>query len=686
MPIQIADAYRNSIFAQRQTGLLFNLPAPDADHVQLPEGISLCMIVKNEERFLAECLDSVKDLVDEINIVDTGSTDRTVEIARSYGANIIFREWRKDFAWARNEAIAMATRRWTLVLDADEELVRESAGLLKSLRTTPAGLACVYINIVNTIEDATGAGTMSHRLIRIFPTNPVLRYTGVIHESLARTDGGDMVAVLTPITILHKGYTGEMLAGREKDARNKPLLARAYEENGEDSFALFNFGNSAICSGDVEVGVEVLERMLAAATVEKIYFPLAYLMLAQTYCESMGKNDVALEWVDKGIEKFPHDAGLKFTRGQVLVKLNRIEEARQLFEEALDMREQMAFTVMTDEEIFEWKIFYAIAGTYERVKDFEKAIEFVDKALSNKPQSFHLHRSKASFLEGIGRYYDAELAFRKMIEIDAGRGRLELVNFLLRRARFAQAIAIVENEIDPGANAGLVAMLNVSAATAALASHQGDPVPFLEAALRRLPGHGPAIALMEQILTERGDVAALDRLHSDELKAECTRPEDFCRRSFRLLALNRNEEAKAAADGGLAMDPRNAELRFNSGIASLRLGDETHAAHEFSRVDPIAGAVHSEAMRLRSRILLRQGDRSGAVDAIKSRLITVSNDPAVIVESARTLIEAGAKNEARGLLEEHVEKDERIALELAGLLLQSGDLAGAGQIASARLK
>ena len=64
------------------------------------------MIVKNEERFLAECLASVRDCVDEINIVDTGSTDRTVEIARSFGANVIFREWRNDFAWARNEAVA----------------------------------------------------------------------------------------------------------------------------------------------------------------------------------------------------------------------------------------------------------------------------------------------------------------------------------------------------------------------------------------------------------------------------------------------------------------------------------------------------------------------------------------------------------------------------------------------------
>src|ERR1700761_7887631 len=127
MPLEIVDDYRDSAFARAQTGLLFNLPVPDPSRKQLPVGISLCMIVKNEERFLAECLASVKDVVDEINIVDTGSTDRTVEIAREFGANVIFREWRGDFGWARNEALAMATRRWTLVLDADEELAPEAA-------------------------------------------------------------------------------------------------------------------------------------------------------------------------------------------------------------------------------------------------------------------------------------------------------------------------------------------------------------------------------------------------------------------------------------------------------------------------------------------------------------------------------------------------------------------------------
>lgn len=684
MPIQIADAYRNSVFAMRQTGLLFNLPVPDPDHEQLPEGVSLCMIVKNEERFLAECLNSVKDYVDEINIVDTGSTDRTVEIARSYGANIIFREWRNDFAWARNEAIRMASHRWILVLDADEELEPESAGLLRSLRSTPAGEAAVYCNIRNLVNDASGDGTMSHRLTRIFPATPQLHYFGVIHESLVRVDGEDLAAVLSPITILHKGYTVEMLAGREKDSRNKPLLARAYEENGEDSFALFNFGNSALCSGNTELGIECLEKMLATAKSTRLYFPLAYLMLGQTYCDALGDNQKAIEILDQGIEKFPFDAGLVFTKAQVLIRLKKLEEARELLEKAMDLREHMAWSVMTDEEIFEWKFHYVMAGTYEREGDYAKAIEYIDQALANKPQAFQLQRAKAAYVERMGRYYDAELAFRRMAEIDR-RGELELVNYLLRRKRFAQAIAIVENGKDDFANADVVATLNVSAARAAIESRSGDPMPFLEAALRVAPGHGAAISVMEQVLTERGDIAALDRLHRDELAAPCERPADFVRRSFRLLALNRNDEALAAADTGLAAAPRDAELRFNCATACLRLGDEARAAHEFARIEPSSPEVYAAAMRFLAALLFKRGDTAAGVEAVHARLGAVPPDAAAVIESAGMLWSAGERAEARSVLEAHAAVDPRIALELTALMLREGDLAGAGRVAAADL-
>ncbi len=92
------------------------------------------MIVKRRRTFLPQCLASVKDYVDEIIVVDTGSSDRTIEIARSFGATVIEREWRNDFAWARNESIAAASKRWILFMDADEELMESSRAQLLALK------------------------------------------------------------------------------------------------------------------------------------------------------------------------------------------------------------------------------------------------------------------------------------------------------------------------------------------------------------------------------------------------------------------------------------------------------------------------------------------------------------------------------------------------------------------------
>ncbi len=95
--------------------------------------VSLCMIVKNEEDYLPQCLESIKDIVDEIIIVDTGSTDKTVKIAESYGAKVYYFKWNNNFSEARNESLKYATKDWILILDADDELHSEYQENLKLL-------------------------------------------------------------------------------------------------------------------------------------------------------------------------------------------------------------------------------------------------------------------------------------------------------------------------------------------------------------------------------------------------------------------------------------------------------------------------------------------------------------------------------------------------------------------------
>ncbi|MEK4850804.1 glycosyltransferase [Paenibacillus sp. FSL H7-0756] len=147
--------------------------------------ISLCMIVRNEENGLGRCLDCVKDIVDEIVIVDTGSTDRTKEIAAEYGAVIYDFEWIDNFAAARNEAFSKATKEYILWLDADDTIEEIDRVRFKKLKET---LSPQYQSVTmpyNLAFDSEGKVTSSLRRNRLVRRDCGFQWIGPVHEYLA---------------------------------------------------------------------------------------------------------------------------------------------------------------------------------------------------------------------------------------------------------------------------------------------------------------------------------------------------------------------------------------------------------------------------------------------------------------------------------------------------------------------
>jgi glycosyltransferase involved in cell wall biosynthesis len=148
----------------------------------LLDALSLCMIVKDEERNLPRCLDSVRGLAGELIIVDTGSTDETPRIAAGYRAEVIPFDFRTvDFAAARNCAIAHATGRWILMLDADETLDRASAPIVEKLVALGEN-AGYFLERHNHASDSSNPTT--DYVIRLFPNRPNYRYRGRVHETI----------------------------------------------------------------------------------------------------------------------------------------------------------------------------------------------------------------------------------------------------------------------------------------------------------------------------------------------------------------------------------------------------------------------------------------------------------------------------------------------------------------------
>jgi glycosyltransferase involved in cell wall biosynthesis len=147
-----------------------------------PNALSLCMIVRNEEHCLAQCLDSVRHLADELIVVDTGSTDRTPSIAAGYGAEVIPFDFAiVDFAAARNHAIARAHSRWILMLDADETLDAASAPKIESLIALDEN-AGYFLERYNHSPDS--ASSTTDYVVRLFPNRANYRYRGRVHETI----------------------------------------------------------------------------------------------------------------------------------------------------------------------------------------------------------------------------------------------------------------------------------------------------------------------------------------------------------------------------------------------------------------------------------------------------------------------------------------------------------------------
>ena len=649
MPLEIVEDQETSAFARAQTGLLFNLPVPPDGAAQLPSGVSLCMIVRNEERFLEACLASVRDAVDEINIVDTGSTDRTVEIARSFGANVEVREWRDDFGWARNESLAMATRRWTLVLDADEELAPESVPLLRALRETPAAEMGVYVQIQNAVDDLSGSvSTMTHMLPRIFPTSPRIRYRNVIHENLMLDDDRHVVAAVSPIVVRHKGYTTEVMDAREKNARNRPLLERAMREAADDSFSWFNFGVAAIAAGDYETGIDVLDRMFAMPGPRRLFFPIAAVMLAHAYGDGRGDVERALAIVEAEAEVTPDHANVIFTRGNFLARQRRFDEARAAFERALEVRDRAANHVMVDDEIFTWKAAVNIASSYTREERFEEAVPWFERALDGKPGSATLRTLLANAYEKVGRFYDAERIFRELAHDGGAAGFIEHVNYLMRRRRFAEAFERVEHNRAAVPDDAYVSLL-LSAAVTTRDERLGDAEPHALRALEIQPGNGFALALLQSLYESRGEDAKAASLRAAELDAPLRVPSDFARRSHRLLEEGRLGDALTTARAGLDVSPDDPVLAYNAALAAARMHDDAAALALLDRIT--ADDRHAaSALALRAEIERRGGDLDAALATVERLAALPARDAAVVDHAsmglARALLEAGRLSDA----------------------------------------
>lgn len=323
------------------------VPEPPASAQPAPSGkgprLSLCMIVKNEERFLRNCLESVRGVVDEIVIVDTGSTDGTAEIARAYGAVLVSHDWNDDFSEARNISLTHATGEWALWLDADEEIDAESRGLFRSrIAEAPPNIGALMIKCRNWLQSIRPDPTTEmavHHACRLFRRVPGVRFQGRIHEQNLRSlqELGYQYAMAPELVIDHFGYAPEVMSTRNKHARFLRMLQREVDECPDEAFRnfhLYNLGNAHFTAGDMENAAAYLGQAAENPSVEEEYTVSLFIELA-TALHRLGRSREGLEVCERADRIGIVQAGIEFARGYCLLHLERYREAEIAFRSAL---------------------------------------------------------------------------------------------------------------------------------------------------------------------------------------------------------------------------------------------------------------------------------------------------------------------------------------------------------------
>ncbi len=203
--------------------------------------LTACLIARDEENALPRCLASLQGVVDEICLLDTGSRDRTVEIARAHGATVGFRAWDQDFSAARNASLELAGGDWILQIDADEEI--DPASIADLRRDLESGPPCRLVEVV-LLDGTERPGLV--RLPRLFRRDARIRYRRPVHESVLESLEDARLSPPTPcrLRLIHHGYRPEIVENRGKRERNLSILRATRDAGKADAYDLYKLATT----------------------------------------------------------------------------------------------------------------------------------------------------------------------------------------------------------------------------------------------------------------------------------------------------------------------------------------------------------------------------------------------------------------------------------------------------------
>ncbi|UUZ82637.1 glycosyltransferase [Paenibacillus sp. P26] len=336
--------------------------------------VSVCMIVRNEEQNLERALQSIPESYEKI-VVDTGSTDASIEIARRNGAVVSSFEWIQDFAAARNYSVSIAKGKYILVLDADELLAEDTEQQIEAfVRIYPDRAGTV--NIENRIKDEWH----THRMVRFFPNDRKYVFEGAVHEK-PHFDGEVAPFESTGVTVVHYGYQEELYSDGKKTSQYLDLYQKHLEKNPEDGYMLYQLAKLYYSIGEKKLALDTLERCLAVDEQNNLYYPVMLVMLGYVL-KDLGHSRLAEELLTPFTYQYNDFPDLFFLMGLLAMDTGKIQDVESYFIKALQIGETRKFSSVKGVGTF--KASYNLGVYYEVTNKKEQALKYYKQAAQDQ--------------------------------------------------------------------------------------------------------------------------------------------------------------------------------------------------------------------------------------------------------------------------------------------------------------
>ena len=463
--------------------------------------LGLCMIVKDEEETLPKCLAAVAPAVDEIVIVDTGSSDRTIEIAKEFGATVIEQPWTGSFSDARNTSFEASTTDWIIYLDADEVLVADDVKRLRAL-TGRTWREAFYLVLTSFTGEVGDGAAVTNSALRVFRNRPHYRFEGRLHEQIAQHVPTYATGRIeqSSVRVDHYGYLGAVRDAKEKSRRNLELLKAQQAESAPSAFLHFNVGTEYAAIGDYGSALTEFARswnlVQERGEEDNDYVP-ALVQRLVTALRACGRPQEAIALATDGLGRFPGFTDLVFAQAQAALALGNEDEAIAYWERCIEMGDAPArYGAAVGAGTHHPRI--ALAELYMRRGMLAEARELLDWCASEQPDFIGLIDPYASVLlrSGIapdqvateiearlseedltpaarfllastlyrhGAMPAAEAQYRAVLEArpSSAQVRVQLAESLLNQCRYAEAVAESTQIDDADAYAALAARIEL---------------------------------------------------------------------------------------------------------------------------------------------------------------------------------------------------------------------------------